>query len=78
MWNIAIVTTTAVASSTSSTSAKRSVPWRCVRGDPPVARALLGVAPKALTPLAILLDLLEEGLFDLRDALPHPHGLSRR
>ena len=39
-----------------------------------VTSALLSVTPQPLVPLAVLLDLLEEGLFDLRDALPHPHG----
>ena len=42
--------------------------------DLAVTSALLGVAPQTLVPLTILLDLLEEGLFDLGDALPHPHG----
>jgi hypothetical protein len=43
-----------------------------------VPGALLGVTPEAIPPLAILLDLLEEGLLDIRDALPHPHGVVRR
>jgi hypothetical protein len=35
------------------------------------------VTPQALLALAILFDLLEERLFDLGDALPHPHDAAR-
>ena len=35
---------------------------------------MLGAPGQPLAPLAVLLDLLDEGLFDLREALPHPHG----
>jgi carbon storage regulator len=41
--------------------------------DDALKRALLGVPAQPLLALTVLLDLLEEGLFDLGDALPHPH-----
>src|SRR5215218_3212858 len=42
--------------------------------DVPLPRAHLGATGEPLPPLSVLLDLLDERLFDLREALLHPHG----
>ena len=44
----------------------------------PAPRALLGMTTQPLLALAVLIDLLEERLFDLGNALPHPHDVVRR
>src|SRR3954471_4816897 len=54
--------------------AHRAAPVRAL--TMPLDLAPLGATPQTLAPLAILLDLLEEGLLDLRDALAHPHEIA--
>ena len=53
---------------------KRAVPCRRVRCGAPHAGAPLGLAAEALPPMAVLFDLVDEGLFDLGQALTHAHG----